>query len=138
MVKTYSELVKLPTFLERYRYLKLNGKVCEETFGYNRYLNQILYTSKEWRQLRPYIIDRDKACDLACPGYYIFGKRNIFIHHINPITLKDINDRNPIIFDPDNLICVTKSTHDAIHYGDESHLPIALTERKPNDLCPWK
>ena len=138
MVKTYSELVKLPTFLERYRYLKLNGKVCEETFGYNRYLNQILYTSKEWRQLRPYIIDRDKACDLACPGYYIFGKRNIFIHHINPITLKDINDRNPIIFDPENLICVTKSTHDAIHYGDESHLPIALTERKPNDLCPWK
>ena len=138
MVKTYSELVKLPTFLERYRYLKLNGKVCEETFGYNRYLNQILYTSKEWRQLRPYIIDRDKACDLACPGYYIFGKRNIFIHHINPITLKDINDRNPIIFDPENLICVTKSTHDAIHYGDESHLPIVLTERKPNDLCPWK
>ena len=130
-MKTYSELVKLQTFLERYRYLKLNGKVCEETFGYNRYLNQILYTSKEWRQLRPYIIDRDKACD-------IFGKRNIFIHHINPITLKDINDRNPIIFDPENLICVTKSTHDAIHYGDESHLPIILTERKPNDLCPWK
>ena len=137
-MKTYSELVKLPTFLERYRYLKLNGKVCEETFGYNRYLNQILYTSKEWRQLRPYIIDRDKACDLSCPGYDIFGKRNIFIHHINPITLKDINDRNPIIFDPENLICVTKSTHDAIHYGDESHLPIVLTERKPNDLCPWK
>lgn len=137
-MKTYSELVKLPTFLERYRYLKLNGKVCEETFGYNRYLNQILYTSKEWRQLRPYIIDRDKACDLACPGYDIFGKQNIFIHHINPITLKDINDRNPIIFDPENLICVTKSTHDAIHYGDESHLPIVLTERKPNDLCPWK
>lgn len=137
-MKTYSELVKLSTFLERYRYLKINGKVCEETFGYNRYLNQILYTSKEWRQLRPYIIDRDKACDLACPGYDIFGKRNIFIHHINPITLKDINDRNPIIFDPENLICVTKSTHDAIHYGDESHLPIVLTERKPNDLCPWK
>ena len=135
-IRTYSELITIPTFEERFKYLKLNGSVGLETFGHDRYLNQILYNSPEWRRFRPKIIVRDNGCDLACEGYEIFGK--ILIHHINPITLKDIDDRNQIIFDPENLICVTKSTHDAIHYGDESHLPIVLTERKPNDLCPWK
>lgn len=130
-------MLQLPTFLERYRYLKLAGTIGEETFGYSRYLNQVLYRSREWKQLRAKVIDRDKACDLACPDHEIHG-RNILIHHINPITLEDIYNRDPKVFDMENLVCVTLGTHNAIHYGDESKLPIGITERSENDTCPWK
>lgn len=137
-MKTYSEMIEFPTFLERYKYLKCSGCVGKETFGYNRYLNQILYRSKEWKQFRPYIIERDKGCDLGCEGHDIHGSKNLIIHHINPITLKDIYDRNPCVFDPENVITVSFATHNAIHYGDESLLALDIVERKPNDTCPWK
>jgi hypothetical protein len=137
MMKSYSEMKQLPTFLERYRYLKLSGKVGDETFGYSRYLNQILYRSREWKQLRSKVIDRDKGCDLACEDHEIRG-RNILIHHINPITLEDIYNRDPKVFDMENLVCVSLGTHNAIHYGDESKLAIGITERSENDTCPWK
>lgn len=137
-MKTYSKMIEFDSFIERYRYLKLNGKVAEETFGYNRFLNQILYKSPEWKRIRTMVIDRDKACDLACKDHDIFNKRTLLIHHINPITLKDIQDRNPIIFDLENLVCVSLGTHNAIHYGDESQLPVMFTERFENDTCPWK
>lgn len=136
-MKSYSECIQFDNFLDRYRYLKLNGKVTEETFGYNRYLNQILYRSKEWRDFRWKIIERDSGCDLAMPGYDIFSKHNILIHHINPITLKDIYERNPMIFEPENCICVTLGTHNAIHYGDESLLPVPVTVRTPGDTKLW-
>lgn len=137
-MKTYSEMITYHSFLERFKYLKCNGKVGEETFGYDRYLNQILYRSKEWKNFRPYIIERDRGCDLGCEGHDIHGSRNILIHHINPITLKDIYNRNPMIFDPDNVVVVSRMTHNAIHYGDESLLEISFVERTPNDTCPWK
>lgn len=136
IIKTYSELIQLPTFEERYRYLQLNGAVGKETFGYDRYLNQILYNSSDWKRLRRDIIIRDNGCDLASEGFEIFGR--ILIHHINPITVEDIVNRNPIVFDPENLICTTHNTHLAIHYGDESLLITAPIERKPNDMCPWR
>lgn len=138
MTRSYQELITIPDFLERYKYLKIGGKVGDETFGYNRYLNQIFYTSPEWRRFRKFIIDRDKACDLGCEGHDIYGKHNIVIHHINPMTLEDIYKRNPMLLDPDNCICVSAGTHKAIHYGDESLLPIMITERKANDTVPWK
>lgn len=134
--KCYSELIQLTTFLQRYRYLKLDGLVGEETFGYDRYLNQILYHSPEWKRFRRDIILRDNGCDLACDGYNISGK--ILIHHINPITVRDIELRSPLIFDPENVISVTHNTHNAIHYGDESILITEPIVRSPNDTCPWK
>ena len=132
----YSDLIQLPTFIQRYRYLKIGGIVGEETFGYDRYLNQILYRSPEWKRFRRDIIIRDEACDLACEGYEIVGK--ILIHHINPITVRDIEMRDPKIFDPENVISVTLNTHNAIHYGDESLLITEPLERTPYDTCPWK
>ena len=135
-IKTYSELIKLPTFIQRYRYLKLTGQVGEDTFGYDRYLNQILYHSGEWRRFRRDIIIRDNGCDLGCDGYEIAGK--IIIHHINPITLKDIEQRNPMILDPENVISTIHNTHNAIHYGDESLLMTEPLVRTKNDTCPWK
>ena len=135
-IKTYSELIKLPTFIQRYRYLKLTGQVGEDTFGYDRYLNQILYHSGEWRRFRRDIIIRDNGCDLGCDGYEIAGK--IIIHHINPITLKDIEQRNPMILDPENVISTIHNTHNAIHYGDESLLMTEPIVRAKNDTCPWK
>lgn len=138
-MKTYSECIKLDSFVDRYRYLKLNGKVGDETFGFDRYLNQVFYRSEEWRNLRKFIIDRDKGCDLGLKGFDIRSKREILIHHINPITLKDIYDRSEKLFDPDNLITTSLGTHNAIHYGDESQLPeYILVDRRPNDVCPWK
>ena len=134
--KCYSELIQLPTFIQRYRYLKIGGIVGEETFGYDRYLNQLLYRSPEWKRFRRDIIIRDEACDLACEGYEIVGK--ILIHHINPITVRDIEMRDPKIFDPENVISVTLNTHNAIHYGDESLLITEPLERTPYDTCPWK
>lgn len=135
-IKTYSEMVRLPTFLERYRYLKIGGQVGEETFGYDRYLNQILYRSSEWKCFRRDIIIRDNGCDLACDGYEIIGK--VLIHHIDPITVRDIELRDPKIFDPENVVSVTLNTHNAIHYGDEGLLIIEPLVRTPNDTCPWK
>ena len=136
MSKTYSELITIPTFEERYEYLRLDGVVGEATFGYDRYLNQILYTSKEWRKFRDDIIIRDNGCDLACPGFEIPVRA--IVHHINPITVEDVVNRHPKVFDPENVITVSHNTHEAIHYGDETLLIIAPNERTPNDTCPWK
>ena len=135
-IKTYSELIMFPTFKERFEYLKLNGRVGVDTFGHDRYLNQILYTSQEWRRCRNGIIIRDKGCDLGCDGYEIHGV--ILIHHINPITVEDIINRNPIVFDPENLISTQHNTHNAIHYGDVSLLITEPIERSKNDTCPWR
>ena len=110
--------------------------IGDETFGYDRYLNQILYQSSEWRRFRRNIVIRDNGCDLATPGYEIQGK--ILIHHINPITLRDIEQRDPKVFDPENVISTSLLTHNAIHYGDESILITEPIERRPNDTCPWK
>ena len=136
MIRTYSELIMLPTFVERYRYLKIGGRVGSETFGYDRYLNQILYRTTEWKRFRNEIIVRDNGCDLACDGYEIYGK--ILVHHINPITVEDVVNRTAKVFDPENVISTTLNTHNAIHYGDESLLITEPIERKPNDTCPWK
>lgn len=137
MIRTYSELLTLPTFEERFEYLKLGGRVGYETFGYDRYLNQILYNSYEWKyNTRRKIILRDNGCDLACEGFEIFGK--ILVHHINPITVDDVLNRRPIVFDPENLISTTHNTHNAIHYGDVDLLTIGPIERTKNDTCPWK
>ena len=136
MIKTYSELITIPTFEERYEYLRLDGIVGKATFGYDRYLNQILYTSREWRRFRDDIIIRDMGCDLAIPGFEIPVRA--IVHHINPITVEDVVNRHPKVFDPENVITVSHNTHEAIHYGDETLLIIAPIERKANDTCPWK
>ena len=134
--KRYSELTTIPTYEERFKYLQLKGAVGDDTFGYDRYLNQILYNSPEWKRLRNQIIIRDNGRDLGCEGYEIYGR--ILIHHMNPITVEDIVSRDPIVFDPENLICVSHNTHNAIHYGDENLLITAPIERSKNDTCPWK
>lgn len=136
MIRTYTELISIPTFIERYRYLKLNGKVGEELFGYARYLNQVFYQSTEWRKIRRKIIIRDSGCDLAVEGRDIFG--TIYVHHMNPLTLEQIRQNDPCLIDPENLICVSRLTHDAITLGDESLLQTDPIIRKPNDMCPWK
>lgn len=135
-IKTYSELIKLPTFEERFCYLKLDGVVGEETFGFDRYLNQAFYQSPEWRSLRNYIIIRDNGCDLGIPDRELNSR--IYIHHMNPITKEDILAMNEYVMNPEYLICVSKTTHDAIHYGDESLLITAPIERRKNDTCPWR
>ena len=134
-LRTYSELITLPTFKERFNYLRLDGRVGLETFGHDRYLNQILYNSPEWRNLRSRIVTRDFGRDLACEGYDIYGQ--VLVHHINPITVKDILDRNPMVFDPENLITTVHNTHNAIHYGDESLLTTEPIIRYKDDTCPW-
>lgn len=127
----------LPTFEERFNYLQILGKVGVDTFGYDRYLNQMLYTSKIWRdEIRPNIIIRDKGHDLGMEGFDIVGK--IFVHHINPITKEDILENNPIVYDFNNLICCSEATHNAIHYGSLESLPTAPVERRPGDTCPWR
>lgn len=135
-IKTYSELIQLDSFEERYRYLRLDGEVGKETFGFDRYLNQIFYKSPEWKTIRDTIIIRDNGCDLAMLGYEIHGR--ILIHHMNPITKKDILERSDLLLNPEYLICVTKRTHDAIHYGDENLLMTGPVERTRNDTCPWR
>lgn len=134
--KRYSELIAIPTYEERFKYLQLKGAVGNDTFGYDRYLNQILYNSPEWKRLRNQIIIRDNGRDLGCEGYEIYGR--ILIHHMNPITVENIVSRDPIVFDPENLICVSHNTHNAIHYGDENLLIMAPVERTKNDTCPWR
>lgn len=136
MSKCYSELMTLPTFIERYRYLKLNGVVGEDTFGFKRWLNQVLYTSSDWKSFRREIARRDNGCDLAVQGFEVYGP--VIIHHIVPITYEDVLNRNKCLFDPENVILTQLGTHNAIHYGDESLLNIAPVERAPNDTCPWK
>lgn len=135
-IKTYSELITLPTFLERYRYLKIGGAVGRETFGRDRYLNQILYQSDEWRNFRIPIIIRDNGNDLGCEGYEIHGP--ILIHHINPISVEDVLRRDPKVFDPENVISTVLNTHNAIHYGDETLLVTGPITRTKNDTCPWR
>lgn len=135
--KSYRELARLPNFEEKFRYLKLHGSVGTDTFGFDRYLNQILYTSTEWRRFRRDVIIRDNGCDLGDPERPIFGDK-IIIHHINPLTVKDLKDRNGAIFDMDNVVCVSDRTHRAIHYGDENLLARDPVARKPNDTIPWK
>lgn len=136
MNKSYEELVKLKTFKERYRYLKLNGRVGEETFGCDRYLNQVFYRSKEWKDFRNKIIIRDNGCDLGIDGMEIHSK--LLIHHINPITKRDILERSSLLMDENNVICVSHNTHEAIHYGDESLLIEEYVPRRPNDTIPWR
>lgn len=135
-IRTYSELIQYQTFLDRYRYLKIGGKVGEETFGIDRYLNQQFYKSKEWRKIRDEVIIRDGACDLGLPDREISSR--IIIHHMNPITKYDILNKTEFLLNPEYLICCLKTTHSAIHYGDESLLFTGLVERSPNDTCPWK
>ena len=137
MIRSYSELITLPTFVERFRYLKLGGQVGVETFGYDRYLNQILYRTVEWKRFRNEIIVRDNGCDLGCEGYDIVGQK-ILVHHINPISVEDVLRRDPKVFDPENVICTILNTHNAIHYSDESLLVTEPIERKPNDTCLWR
>lgn len=134
--KTYSELITLPTFEERYRYLRLQGRVGEDTFGFDRYLNQKFYRSAEWKRIRDYVIVRDNGCDLGIEDRVIHGK--IMIHHMNPITEKDILYATDALMNPEYLICVTHNTHNAIHYGDEDLLVKDPIVRTKYDTCPWK
>lgn len=137
LIRTYSELITLPTFEERFEYLKLGGRVGAETFGFDRSLNQILYQrSPKWKKARDIVIIRDSGCDLGIEGREIYGK--IIVHHMNPITMEDILKERDWIFDPEFLICTVHNTHNAIHYGDENLLTKAPVERTPNDTCPWK
>lgn len=135
-IKTYSELITFATFKERYEYLKLGGKVGEETFGFDRYLNQTFYRSKEWKSVRDYVVVRDCGCDLAVDDRSIQGR--ILIHHMNPITSKDILNKSEYLLDPEYLVCTSKNTHDAIHYGDSDLLLSDYVARSKNDTCPWK
>lgn len=135
-IRTYSELMRLPTFEERFRYLKLDGLVGKDTFGFDRYLNQEFYRSKEWKEVRDFVIVRDNGCDLGMDGYEIVGR--IYIHHMNPITVNDIVHSSDFLLNPDYLICVSHNTHNAVHYGDEDLLVTAPVERRKNDTCPWK
>lgn len=145
--KSYSELIKLKTFEERFKYLAIGGKVGQETFGDERIYNQMFYTSPEWRRFRNEIITRDNGCDLGVPGYDIVQIRKnksdresyVFVHHINPISIKDLQIGGEHLFDPENFITCSFRTHQAIHYGDLSLLlPVIPNIRKPNDTCPWK
>lgn len=135
-IRTYSELITLPTFEERYKYLQLSGFVGEETFGFDRYLNQNFYRSQEWKRIRDLVIIRDNGCDLGIEDREIFGK--IIIHHMNPINIKDIQDVSDYLLNPEYLICTTHQTHNAIHYGDDNLLAKGPIERSPNDTCLWK
>ena len=136
-IRTYDELIQLPTFEERYEYLKIGGVVGEETFGFDRYLNQIFYRSKEWLAIRNYVITRDNGCDLGVSDHEIVGDR-IIIHHMNPITKEDILNRSEFLLDPKYLITTVKNTHDAIHYGNKDLLRSDLVERSKYDTCPWR
>lgn len=135
-IKTYSELITLPTFEERFCYLRLEGSVGKETFGFKRWLNQEFYHSDKWLRFRDEIIIRDEGCDLGVPGYEIFD--SILIHHLNPITYEDLLNQSPCVFDLENVICTKLNTHNAIHYGDESLLLLPPVQRTRNDTCPWR
>lgn len=139
MIRTYTELIEIPTFAERFRYLKLNGQAFDETFGKYRYLNQKFYNSTQWRNFRRDIIVRDFGCDLASRERPFVEGETIVLHHLNPITVDDVREFRECLMDPENVIATTKRTHNAIHYGDELLAGICeLVERCPNDTCPWK
>lgn len=135
-IRTYSELITLPTFEERFKYLQLNGQVGESTFGFDRYMNQVFYRSQKWKSIRDFVIIRDCGCDLGVEGYDIHGK--IIVHHMNPLSMRDIETESDFLLNPDFLICTTHNTHNAIHYGDENLLVTAPVERTKNDTCPWR
>ena len=135
-IRTYSELIAIPTFEERFKYLQLNGNIGDETFGYDRMFNQRFYSSLEWKRLRDEIIFRDNGCDLGILDRRIMGK--IFIHHMNPIMLEDIRESSEFLLNPEYLICMSFETHNAIHYGNENLLFKAPIERKQYDTCPWR
>ena len=135
-IRTYSELITLHTFEERFKYLQLNGQVGESTFGFDRYMNQVFYRSQKWKSIRDFVIIRDCGCDLGIEGYDIHGK--IIIHHMNPLSMRDIETESDFLLNPDFLICTTHNTHNAIHYGDENLLVTAPIERTKNDTCPWR
>ena len=135
MIRTYRKLRQLSSFEDRYEYLRIAGKVGMDTFGYDRYLNQLLYTSGRWRRTRDGIITRDNGCDLGIKGHEIYGK--IIIHHMNPITIEDVELDREEIYDPNLLITTSSNTHQAIHYGDKSLLPRLPLVRTKNDTCPW-
>ena len=135
-IRTYSELCQLSTFEDRFDYLRLNGSVGKDTFGFDRYLNQQFYRSSEWKRIRDRVILRDNGCDLGVEGYEIRGR--ILIHHINPISVEDIHTMSDLLMNPEYLICVSHRTHNAIHYGDESLIITAPIERTQNDTCPWR
>lgn len=136
--RTYSELISLVSFDERFRYLKLEGQVGIDTFGFDRYLNQALYKSREWKDVRNYVILRDNACDLGCEDYEIFDKRRIIIHHMNPITIDQVKNRDKDILNPEFLITTSLRTHNAIHYCNDDYETLKLAIRSKNDTCPWK
>lgn len=135
-IRTYSELINIPTFEERFRYLQLDGTVGVDTFGFDRIFNQLFYRSSEWRRIRDIVITRDYGRDLAVEGYEIHGR--IIIHHMNPITLDDLDKKSEFLLNPEYLITTTHTTHNAIHYGDENLLPKSPIERSRNDTCPWR
>lgn len=136
MIKTYSELSRLQTFEERYRYLRLNSSVGEETFGFDRFINQNFYKSREWKSIRDFVIVRDNGCDLGIDGHEIYG--TVLIHHMNPILPKDIIDQSDFLLNPNYLISTILTTHNAIHYGDEGLIIKEPIQRTKNDMCPWK
>ena len=137
MIRKYSELIQLSTFEERFNYLKLNGVVSNETFGFDRYLNQKFYKSSEWKRVREQVIIRDMGCDLSCKDREIFGE--IIVHHMNPISIDDINNNPEILLDPEYLICVSINTHNAIHYGDSETIKNkGVIERVPGDTKLWR
>lgn len=136
-IKTYSELITFNSFEDRFNYLKLDGSIGIETFGFDRIFNQRFYTSKEWKDVRDFVIVRDNGCDLGVEGFDIYGQR-IIIHHLNPIALEDIDRRTDFLLNPEYLITTTHQTHNAIHYGDENLLVKSPIERSKNDTCPWR
>lgn len=136
-IRTYSELRSLKTFEERFEYLQLNGKVGEDTFGFDRYLNQVFYRSQRWKSVRDQVIIRDNGCDLGLEDYEIQGR--ILIHHMNPLAIRDIVDETDLLLNPEYLICTSHNTHNAIHYGSNNLLATMLpVERSRNDTCPWR
>ena len=137
IVRTYDELSKLKTFEDRFEYLKLDGQVGKDTFGFDRIFNQRFYRSREWKACRDFVIIRDNGCDLGIDGYEI-SSQNVIIHHINPISLEDIEKRTDILLNPEYLITTTHKTHNAIHYGDKDLLVTGPIERSKNDTCPWR
>lgn len=135
-IRRYSELIRFHTFEERFKYLMLKGQVGKETFGFDRYINQRFYHSEEWRQVKNRVIARDLGRDLGIEGHDIYGR--IYVHHMNPILVKDIEECSEYLMNPEYLITTTFATHNAIHYGDESFVILSPKERSPNDMCPWK
>lgn len=137
MKKSYKELSKIESFMDRYEYLRLSSVVGKETFGFDRYLNQEFYNSKEWKKVKREVLIRDNACDLGHPDHPIPNGLMIYTHHIIPVTIEDVINRSDLLLDPENLITTIFSTHQAIHYGDSTQVLDHFVERKPNDMCPW-